>query len=214
MTALLRRRPAQKNAQAPATEQTHLAPAPPPAVRHATNRNGSTGGSPRQAGPTFLDLPPELHLQISQYLIYPDALSLKHANRYFHNLVFTGVRLKVEWLVQRRSLHLDCPSHTRCDMGSDLRFCRGSVALLMKRRREHIECESKPGLGCVVYSTPTCSHRRSFTARWTRWLRTTFTAELWWLLLAAIPLVFCGAWVAELLRVDGDRAVVDAGGGA
>lgn len=79
-------------------------------------------------GPTLLDLPPELHLQISRYLIYPDALSLKQTNRYFHALVFTGIALKVEWLVQRRSLHLECPSHTRCDLGSDLRFCRGSVA--------------------------------------------------------------------------------------
>lgn len=79
-------------------------------------------------GPTFMDLPPEIHLLISQHLIYPDALSLKHANRYLHALVGTGVTLKVEWLVQRRSLHLECPSHTRCDLGSDLRFCRGSVA--------------------------------------------------------------------------------------
>lgn len=79
-------------------------------------------------GPTLMDLPPELHLQISKYLIYPDALSLKQSCRYFHSLVYTGVELKIEWLVQRRSLHLECPSHTRCDLGSDLRFCRGSVA--------------------------------------------------------------------------------------
>lgn len=79
----------------------------------------------------------------------------------------------------------------------------------MKRRREHIECESRPGLGCVVYSTPTCPHRRSLTSRWLRWLRITLTAELWWLLLAAIPLVFCGAWFAEFLRVDRNRATVE-----
>lgn len=79
-------------------------------------------------GPGLMDLPPEIHLLISQQLIYPDALSFKHTCRHFYVLVDTGVRLKVEWLVQRRSLHLECPNNTRCDLGSDLRFCRGSVA--------------------------------------------------------------------------------------
>lgn len=76
----------------------------------------------------------------------------------------------------------------------------------MKRRREHIECETRPGLGCVVYSTPTCPHRRSLAGRWTTRLRTTFTAELWWLLLAAIPLVLCGAWFAEFLGIYRNHA--------
>lgn len=109
MSLLRLRRPAESG---PAPDRAKPAP---PAPRLGT-------------GPTFLDLPPELHLQISRSLIYPDALSLKHSSRYFHSLVYTGVALKVEWLVQRRSLHLECPSHTRCDLGSDLRFCRGSVA--------------------------------------------------------------------------------------
>lgn len=187
------------------------------------------------AGPTFMDLPPELHIQIAEYLIYPDALSLKHVNRYFHNLVYTGVTLKVEWLMQRRRLHLECPNNGRCDLGSDVRFCRGSVAyvfyrlslflcpcfsftpcfqttliqvphandthsLLMKRRREHIECESRPDLGCLIYGTKVCVHRRSPALRWARWLRTTLTAELWWLIVGAIPLLCCGAWISELLR--------------
>jgi hypothetical protein len=76
---------------------------------------------------TLMDLPPEIHLLISKHLIYPDALSLKHTSRHFYGLVNTGVRLKVEWLVERRSLHLECPNDHRCDLGSDLRFCRGSV---------------------------------------------------------------------------------------
>jgi hypothetical protein len=80
-----------------------------------------------EARASFATLPPEVHLLISQQLIYPDALSLKHANRYFYGLVNTGVGLKVEWLVERRSLHLDCPNDRRCDLGSDLKFCRGSV---------------------------------------------------------------------------------------
>ncbi len=78
--------------------------------------------------PTLATLPPEIHLLISKQLIYPDALSLKHTNRYFYDIVDTGVRLKVEWLMARRSLHLECPNNTRCDLGSDLRFCRGSVS--------------------------------------------------------------------------------------
>ena len=76
---------------------------------------------------TLLDLPPEIHLLISKYLIYPDALSLKHTNRHFYTLVDTGVKLKIDWLVERRLLHLECPNDRRCDLGSDLRFCRGSV---------------------------------------------------------------------------------------
>lgn len=81
----------------------------------------------RRRRPTFMSLPPEIHLLIAEKLVYPDALSLKHTNRYFYQLVNTGVELKVEWLMERRLLHLECPNHHRCDLGSDLRFCRGSV---------------------------------------------------------------------------------------
>lgn len=109
MTLLRLRRAAKSPAPEPFKAE------PPAAVSH-------TG-----SGPTLKDLPPELHLQISRYLIYPDALSLKQSCRYFRSLVYTGVELKIEWLMQRRSLHLLCPSHTRCDLGSDLRFCRGSA---------------------------------------------------------------------------------------
>lgn len=81
-------------------------------------------------GPTFESLPTEIHLLISNQLIYPDALSLKHTCRYFYYLVDTGVRKKVAWLMSRRQLHLECPNdkeNGRCDLGSDLKFCRGSV---------------------------------------------------------------------------------------
>jgi hypothetical protein len=80
---------------------------------------------------TLASLPPEIHLLIAEHLIYPDALSLKHTNRYFYNVVDTGVELKVEWLMERRLLHLECPSDSRCDLGSDLRFCRGSVKYVL-----------------------------------------------------------------------------------
>lgn len=72
------------------------------------------------------DLPTELHLLITKQLTYPDALSLKHTCRYYYSLVDTGIKLKVAWLMERRSLHLECPNE-RCDLGSDLKFCRGSV---------------------------------------------------------------------------------------
>lgn len=83
--------------------------------------------TPQRPERTLTSLPTEIHLLIAQHLIYPDALSLKHTNRHFYQLVDTGVRLKVEWLMERRLLHLECPSDQRCDLGSDLRFCRGSV---------------------------------------------------------------------------------------
>ena len=73
-------------------------------------------------------LPPEIHLLIIENLIYPDRLALKHTDRYFYCIVDTGVKIKVSWLMSRRMLHLKCPNNVRCEMGSDLRFCRGSVA--------------------------------------------------------------------------------------
>ncbi|EFX05685.1 ADP-ribose pyrophosphatase [Grosmannia clavigera kw1407] len=126
---------------------------------------------------TIMNLPPEIHIQITRQLIYPDALSLKHTCRYFYTFVDTGIKLKVDWFLSRRRLHLDCPNETRCDLGSDLRFCRGSVPLLMKRRREHIECESRPGLGCLIYGTATCTHRRR-PGFFQRWFRKRLTVEM------------------------------------
>ncbi|KAH0491025.1 hypothetical protein TgHK011_002471 [Trichoderma gracile] len=159
--------------------------APEPASKH----------EPRAS---LLTLPTEIHLQIASLLMYPDALSLKYTNRYFHSFVDTGVNLKVEWLVERRRLHLECPSHTHCELGTDLRFCRGSVALLMKRRREHIECESRPGLGCIIYGTATCPNRRRRGVRaWQRWLGTKLTIELRWVLLAVLVLL-C-SWIYTFL---------------
>jgi hypothetical protein len=75
----------------------------------------------------LMALPTELHLLISKHLTYPDALALKHTSRHFYGIVYTGVHLKIEWLIERRTLHLDCPHDKSCELGSDLRFCRGSV---------------------------------------------------------------------------------------
>lgn len=91
------------------------------------NVKTKTDSSESAPGPSLMMLPSELHLAISEHLIYPDALSLKHTNRHFYSMVDTGTILKVEWLLERRSLHLECPNDRHCELGSDLRFCRGSV---------------------------------------------------------------------------------------
>lgn len=93
----------------------------------STSLEDPTIRSPSEPRVNLASLPTEIHLAVSQLLIYPDALSLKHTNRHFYGLVDTGIKLKVDWLMQRRSLHLECPNDQRCDLGSDLRFCRGSV---------------------------------------------------------------------------------------
>ncbi|OHE96839.1 F-box domain-containing protein [Colletotrichum orchidophilum] len=102
-------------------------PTPAPAAERPLRSADSEASSDRTQLAGFTDLPAEIHLLISKQLIYPDALSLKHTSSYFYYLVDTGVRLKVEWLMERRMLHLECPNDKRCDLGSDLRFCRGSV---------------------------------------------------------------------------------------
>ncbi|EGR51096.1 uncharacterized protein TRIREDRAFT_104200 [Trichoderma reesei QM6a] len=174
----------------------------PSASKHPDPNRGIPQTEPEPADKhepraSLLTLPTEIHLQIARLLMYPDALSLKYTNRYFHSFVDTGINLKVEWLVERRRLHLECPSHTHCELGTDLRFCRGSVALLMKRRREHIECESRPGLGCVIYGTATCPNRPRGVRAWQRWLGTKLTIELRWVLLAVLVLL-C-SWVYTFL---------------
>lgn len=107
----------------------------PPASRtnsflHSHSDPTSKPASPIMKGAAqsaFIILPTELHLQIASYLTYPDALSLKHAHRRFYSIVYTGVNLKIEWLIERRTLHLDCLHDQSCELGSDTRFCRGSV---------------------------------------------------------------------------------------
>lgn len=90
--------------------------------------NGEVVPAARPFKTHFMDLATEIHILISQQLMYPDALSLKHTNRYLYNLVDTGVRLKVGWLVSRRLLHLECPNDRKCNLQTDLDFCQGSVS--------------------------------------------------------------------------------------
>ncbi|KAK4153007.1 hypothetical protein C8A00DRAFT_34265 [Chaetomidium leptoderma] len=162
---------------------------------------GTITTTTKRFGPTLTTLPPEIHLLIAQHLIYPDALSLKHTSRHFYQLVDTGVELKVEWLMERRLLHLECPNDQRCDLGSDLRFCRGSVKLLMQRRREHIECESRPGLGCLIYGTTTCPHARQLKTRFKKWMRAHPVDQARWVLLLAslVPFVVGWAWMIGMM---------------
>ncbi|KAK3488004.1 uncharacterized protein B0T23DRAFT_407187 [Neurospora hispaniola] len=76
--------------------------------------------SPTARKPSFMELPAEIHLLITEQLIYPDALSMKHVNRYFYNLVDTGVRKKVEWLVQ---------CHFLCSVGESTMNVKPAPAL-------------------------------------------------------------------------------------
>lgn len=139
--------------------------------------------------------------------------------------------------MERRLLHLECPSDQRCDLGSDLRFCRGSVKyvlffslfslfflfsfffllptglglseleseprqltdktrLLMQRRREHIECESRPGLGCLIYGTRTCPHARKLKTRLRKWARgRSLDPVRWMLIMSLVPMALGWVWV-------------------
>jgi hypothetical protein len=77
----------------------------------------------------------------------------------------------------------------------------------MKRRREHMECESRPGLGCLVYSTSTCTWRKKHAAsRWQRWLQAKLTIELRWLLLSVLLAAF--AWWLVPGSLLGQQAMV------
>lgn len=149
--------------------------------------------------PTLATLPTELHLLVSSHLTYPDALSLKHTNRYFYYLVCTDVELKIEWLIERRTLHLDCPHDKKCELGSDTKFCRGSISLLMRRRREHVECDSGEGeRGCLVFGTKVCTFQKKpdvgRVAKIKRLLSE--NALLSWIAIVFVGLLLAWTWMA------------------
>ncbi|KAG7143278.1 hypothetical protein HYQ45_000529 [Verticillium longisporum] len=162
MTLILRAGPAPTPPPATtscSTSCSHLNRAPPPR-QTTTHQDPSTTQNDSEneelppsedtppPPPTLPTLPPELQSLITAHLSYPDALSLKHTNRHFFQTTDTGVRLKVAWLLERRDQRLACPSCGRgCDLASDLRFCRGGVGRVIRRRRMHGECESRAGLG-------------------------------------------------------------------
>ncbi|KAL1856637.1 hypothetical protein Plec18170_003607, partial [Paecilomyces lecythidis] len=102
----------------------------------------------------LMDLPTELHLQIASNLTYPDALALKHTSRHFYHLVYTGVHLKVDWLVERFEHKLECPME-KCSFRTDEAFCNWRIRRIMERRRQHLECRRTSG-GCLVVEGQTC----------------------------------------------------------
>lgn len=108
----------------------------------------------QSTGANLMTLPSELHIQISTYLSYPDALALKHTNRHFYSIVFTGVRLKVAWLVERFKHGLECPME-KCSFSTDESFCNGRVRGIMERRRWHLECRRVQN-GCLLVNGQTC----------------------------------------------------------
>lgn len=103
---------------------------------------------------SFMGLPTELHLHISTYLPYPDALALKHTSRHFYYVVYTGVHLKVDWLVDRFEHKLECPLE-KCSFRTDEAFCNPRIRRIMERRRRHFECRRARG-GCLVVEGRTC----------------------------------------------------------
>jgi len=115
-------------------------------------------------------LPPELILLISQNLTYPDALSLKHTSRSFYSLVYTGLKLKIEWLIERRSLHLDCPHDKRCELGSDMRFCRGSVWYFpLFRKESSFRCLQSQILLANICKSTDETKKRAWGVRYCHW---------------------------------------------
>ncbi|KAL4996592.1 hypothetical protein BDV10DRAFT_171786 [Aspergillus recurvatus] len=118
----------------------------------STPTNSASEASP----PHFrlMELPTELHLHISSYLSYPDALALKHTCRHFYSLVYTGVHLKVDWLVERFEHKLECPME-KCSFRTDEAFCNWRIRKIMERRRRHLECPRSRG-GCLVIEGRTC----------------------------------------------------------
>ncbi|KAE8354961.1 hypothetical protein BDV28DRAFT_146557 [Aspergillus coremiiformis] len=104
--------------------------------------------------PNLMNLPTELHLHISSYLPYPDALALKHTSPHFYSAVYTGVHLKVDWLVERFERKLDCPME-KCSFRTDEAFCNPRIRRIMERRRRHLECPRKTS-GCLVIDGTTC----------------------------------------------------------
>ncbi|KAJ9209283.1 hypothetical protein DTO166G4_9124 [Paecilomyces variotii] len=144
----------------------------------------------------LMDLPTELHLHIASYLTYPDALALKHTSRHFYYLVYTGVHLKVDWLVERFELKLECPME-KCSFRTDESFCNWRIRRIMERRRRHLECRRTKG-GCLVIGGKTC--QMDLVPTWLktkRWKTVLRHCEIWgaevliiWLIFVVINLLW------------------------
>ncbi|KAJ5247072.1 hypothetical protein N7468_002055 [Penicillium chermesinum] len=111
-------------------------------------------GNKRRPQIQFMDLPLDIHMEIASFLSYPDALALKHTCRGLYYTVYTGVDLKVDWLVERFEHKLECPME-ECSFRTDEVFCNWRIRRIMERRRRHEECRRIPG-GCWVVEGRTC----------------------------------------------------------
>lgn len=101
---------------------------------------------PSRPPPTLLTLPPELLLQISHFLHYPDLLALKHTHPTLYTLIHTTVYNRVDWLLERPTQGLPLPQ-TKCIMKTDQQFCNHvEIREFMRRRRRHLDCKG----GCFV----------------------------------------------------------------
>lgn len=127
------------------TQYTPIIMAPPTTVESLTTPTSKIN---------LMDLPSELHMEIASFLPYPDALALKHTCRHFYSMVYTGVHLKVDWLVERFERKLECPME-KCSFRTDEAFCNWRIRRIMERRRRHLECRRVPQ-GCWVVEGQTC----------------------------------------------------------
>jgi len=58
-----------------------------------------------------------------------------------------------------------------------------------------MECESRPGLGCLILGTPQCAQARKLSVRAKKWLRFRLAVEMWLVLLTAfLALVIALLW--------------------
>jgi hypothetical protein len=180
----------------------------------------------------LLDLPSELHIQIASFLSYPDALALKHSCRHFYSMVYTGVHLKVNWLVERFERKLECPME-KCSFRTDEAFCNWRIRRIMERRRQHLECRRAPG-GCWVVEGQTC--HTDLVPLWLKgqgprrvvkslatlvhegllfYSRYVDGSRLTWCIISIVGRLFCdvaGATVASHQKSSGELACASSGG--
>ena len=67
----------------------------------------------------------------------------------------------------------------------------------MQRRRQHFECESRPGLGCLVYGTPKCANKPRIKRNLKYWLGKMLTVEFFLIVFAILrllPLIGMSVW--------------------
>jgi hypothetical protein len=88
------------------------------------------------------------------------------------------------------------------------------ISLLMKRRREHGECDTRPdGRGCLVFGTKICTYRKPTLTRLGKFKRLSIKLFrmlgllLWWLSLTLLGAGIAWGWQENQRRTQ----VLDAG---